>query len=101
MQPVALLRPSWQHLQVTMSWQLITHSGELPPARRMHTATYMAATGKMVLFGGYGTGGVRFNDVWVLQEARDALLRMQHTRQSNRQYNRQYNRQSNRQSKRQ
>ena len=39
----------------------------------------MAASKTMLVFGGYDRI-VRLNDVWMLQEAPDALLRMQRTR---------------------
>jgi hypothetical protein len=49
----------------TGAWLKIPTTGNLPPARAIHTAVYYEPTKKLYIFGGFGFGG-RLNDMHVL-----------------------------------
>ena len=53
----------------TPAWSQLSPTGTPPPGRFIHTAVYDPATNRMLVFGGYGNGGVFFNDTWVLSNA--------------------------------
>jgi len=53
------------------AWRKISPDGTAPVPRRMHSAVYDAANGRMVIFGGGGGGGV-LDDVWALDLTPDA-----------------------------
>eukprot|EP00048_Salpingoeca_helianthica_P011638 m.168120 g.168120 ORF g.168120 m.168120 type:complete len:1190 (+) comp15257_c0_seq2:75-3644(+) len=51
-------------LQVNSTWQAIAPANP-PPARQGHFAGSVSST-QMIVFGGWGNGGLQFNDVWLL-----------------------------------
>jgi len=55
-------------LSGTPTWSVLNPTGSLPDARSFHSAIYDAARDRIVVFGGYGTGGI-LNDVWSLSFA--------------------------------
>jgi YVTN family beta-propeller protein len=53
----------------TSSWTDITPASSGPAPRMHHTSVYDPSTNRMIVFGGIGSGGSAFNDVWVLDRA--------------------------------
>ena len=53
-------------LSGTPIWERVTPFGGPPLARHGHSAIYDPLRGRMVVFGGYLSNGVRSNDVWEL-----------------------------------
>jgi hypothetical protein len=55
----------------TPTWKTLIANGAAgsPHARSFQTAVYDASSNRMIIFGGNSTGGLCFNDVWVLSDA--------------------------------
>ncbi|CAE7900138.1 DRC7, partial [Symbiodinium microadriaticum] len=49
-----------------MEWSEAAVKGSTPPGRRSHTAIYLPEREQMLVFGGYGRDGKRFDDLWIL-----------------------------------
>jgi hypothetical protein len=53
----------------TPDWTQLSPAGAAPGIRVDHTAVYNPTVNEMVVFGGAGPTGIRFNDVWALSNA--------------------------------
>lgn len=51
-------------------WTKVPNSGRWPEPRSNHTATAISPT-KMLIFGGFRSSSVRYNDVWILDTSTD------------------------------
>ncbi|CAE7662675.1 DRC7, partial [Symbiodinium microadriaticum] len=49
-----------------MEWSEAAVTGKSPPARFDHTAVFLPEQHKMLVFGGYGEGHKRLDDLWIL-----------------------------------
>ena len=56
------LNDTWAYDPTANTWTNLNPSGDLPPARNGHSMVYDSATGKVILFGGFGID--IHNDTW-------------------------------------
>jgi len=52
-------------------WADLAPAGDLPPSRSEHAVAYDTADGVMVLFGGWDSANVTFNDTWLFDSSTD------------------------------
>jgi N-acetylneuraminic acid mutarotase len=58
------LNDTWAYDPAANTWTDLKPAGSLPPARTAHRVAYDSATGRVILFGGFGLYGTLLNDVW-------------------------------------
>jgi len=59
---LGFLNDTWAYDPTANTWTNLNPSGDLPPARNGHSMVYDSATGKVILFGGFGID--IHNDTW-------------------------------------